>query len=254
VGSRAATSYGAGVAADLGADLAERGVSVVSGGAFGIDAAAHRGALAVHGPTICVLANGVDVAYPAGNSALLEWIAQEHLLVSELPPGATPTKVRFLARNRVIAALSQGTVVVEAAVRSGARNTATWALECNRVLMAVPGPVHSTMSAAPHSMIRDGQATLVTSAADVLEMVSPVGDHLRPAASGPVRQTDGLDPGRLAVLEAVPARRRSPAGDIALVAGVSLPSCLADLAALELAGLVEADVTGWRLARAGASR
>lgn len=249
VGSRAATSYGAGVAADLGADLAEQEVTVVSGGAFGIDAAAHRGALAVQGPTVCVLANGVDVAYPNGNAALINWIAREHLLVSELPPGATPTRVRFLARNRVIAALSRGTVVVEAALRSGARNTATWALGCNRVLMAVPGPVHSTMSAAPHLMIREGLATLVSNAAEVLEMISPSGEHTVPHAAGESRPTDGLDPARLAVFEALPARGWMSAGDLALTVGVSVPSCLVDLAALEAAGLVEADYAGWRLAR-----
>jgi DNA processing protein len=222
---------------------------VVSGGAFGIDAAAHRGALAVHGRTVCVLATGVDVAYPAGNNALLGWIAREQLLVSELPPGATATRVRFLARNRVIAAMSRGTVVVEAALRSGARNTATWALGCNRVLMAVPGPVHSTMSAAPHGMIRDGLATLVTGAPDVLDLVSPVGEHTLSATTGDLRPTDGLGPARLATYEAVPARRPASAGDIALAAGVELPDCLADLAALELAGLVEAEPSGWRLSR-----
>lgn len=249
VGSRACTTYGGAVAGDLGADLAEQGTTVVSGGAFGIDAAAHRGALAGQGATVCVLANGLDVPYPAGNAALLNWIAKEHLLVSELPPGATPTRVRFLARNRLIAALSQGTVVVEAALRSGARNTATWALECSRHLMAVPGPVHSALSAAPHLLIRDGLAALVTSAADVLDLVSCVGEHTLVPQSGETRPTDGFDPSRLAVFEAVPARRRAPAGDIALVAGVSLPACLAELAALESAGFVEADSGGWRLAK-----
>ena len=249
VGSRAATSYGAGVAADLGADLAAQGVAVVSGGAFGIDAAAHRGALAVHGPTVCVLANGVDVPYPSGNTALLTWVAREHLLVSELPPGATPTRVRFLARNRVIAGLSQGTVVVEAAIRSGARNTASWALECNRLLMAVPGPVHSTMSTGPHLMLREGKASLVTSAADVLELISPMGDHTVGAVQGETRPTDGLDPGQLAVFEALPARRWASASEVASTLGISLPGCLAELTTLELAGLVEGDTAGWRLAR-----
>jgi DNA processing protein len=249
VGSRASTDYGGGVAADLGADLADQGVSVVSGGAFGIDAAAHRGALAVHGPTVCVLANGVDVPYPSGNTALISWIGKEHVIVSELPPGATPTRVRFLARNRVIAALSLGTVVVEAALRSGARNTASWALACNRLLMAVPGPVHSAMSAAPHAMVRDGQASLVTSAAEVLDLISPMGEHTLPLSRGESRPTDGLDPGRMAVLDAVPVRRFGSAGDIALQAGVSVPRCLVDLAALEQAGLVEAGPSGWRLAR-----
>lgn len=250
VGSRASTSYGSGVAADLGADLAGQGVTVVSGGAFGIDAAAHRGALAVQGHTVCVVANGVDVPYPAGNAALFGWLAKDHLLVSELPPGATPTRVRFLARNRLIAALSQGTVVIEAALRSGARNTASWALACNRQLMAVPGPVHSTMSAAPHLMIRNGQATLVTSAADVLELISNMGENVLPLQQGDSRPTDGLPPARLAVYEAVPVRRPATAGDIALSAGVNVAHCLAELAALELAGLVEADARGWRLASA----
>jgi DNA processing protein len=248
VGSRASTSYGSGVAADLGADLAAEDVTVVSGGAFGIDAAAHRGALAVQGPTVCVLANGVDVAYPAGNAALIGWIAKEHLVVSELPPGATPTRMRFLARNRLIAALSQGTVVVEAALRSGARNTAGWALECNRMLMAVPGPVHSGLSEAPHLMIRNSQASLVTSAADVLELISTMGERTLPIRQGATRPTDGLDPARLAVFEAVPARRAAPAGDIALTCGLPLTHCLAELAALEVAGLVQADSAGWRVA------
>ena len=247
VGSRACTNYGSGVAADLGADLALQGVTVISGGAFGIDASAHRGALAVQGPTVCVLANGVDIPYPAGNAALLRWIAKEHVVVSELPPGATPTRVRFLARNRVIAALSRGTVVVEAALRSGARNTATWALECNRHVMAVPGPVHSTMSAAPHLMIRDGLANLVANAADVLDLVSDMGHHTLSVQQGETRPTDGMDPGRLAVFEAVPARGRATAGEVALAAGVSLRACLADLVALEAAGFVAVDEIGWRL-------
>lgn len=145
-------------------------------------------------------------------------------------------------------------MVVEAALRSGARNTATWALECNRQLMAVPGPVHSTLSAGPHLMIRDGRAALVTNAAEVLDLLSPVGEHTLPLQHGESRVTDGLDPQRLAVYEAVPNRRAASAGDIALTAGVSVPRCLSDLAALELAGLVDADATGWRLARAGDDR
>ena len=246
VGSRASTAYGNAVATDLAADLAERGVTVVSGGAYGIDASAHRGALAAGGPTLCVVAGGVDVDYPKGNAKLFDWLAHSGLVVSELPPGATPTRVRFLARNRLIAALSLGTVVVEAALRSGARNTASWTSGCGRQLMAVPGPVDSAMSAAPHLMIRSGQATLVTGAGDVLEIVSPVGQHVLPLEHGPRRATDDLDVTRLAVFEAVPARRRVGAGDVALVAGVSVPVALAQLAALEADGLVEADERGWR--------
>ena len=235
VGSRAATQYGEGVATDLGAELAEAGFTVVSGGAYGIDAAAHRGAMAVGGPTVAVLANGVDVDYPQGNGKIFDWIAEHGLIVSELAPGNHPTRVRFLARNRLIAALSIGTVVVEAALRSGARNTASWAVGCNRVLMAVPGSVES-----------NGQATLVTSVAEVLELVSGAGQAMLPIEHGPNRVTDALDPVQLSVYEAVPARRRVSAGEIALAAGVSVPSVLAQLAALEDAGLVVGEPEGWR--------
>ena len=246
VGSRAATAYGSGVASDLGAELAEVGVTVVSGMAFGVDAAAHRGALLSGGPTIGVVANGVDVAYPPGNTPLFEAIVREHLIVSELPPGAHPTRIRFLARNRLIAALARGTVVVEAALRSGARNTAGWALECQRPLMAVPGPVHSRASTAPHLMIRNGQATLVTGAADVLEMVAGMGEHLIAPGATPQRATDALTEDQLAVFEATPARGRVSFGDIALAAGVAVPTCLAALHALEDLGLVEGSEQGWR--------
>ncbi len=247
VGARACTPYGSGVATDLAAELGERGVTVISGGAYGIDVAAHRGALAVRGATVAVLANGLDIAYPRGNAAMLERVADEGLLVSELPPGATPTRVRFLARNRLIAALAVGTVVVEAAIRSGARNTASWAVGCHRLLMAVPGPVHSAQSEAPHLMIRNGQACLVTGAPDVLELISPAGRFTVDPPHGPTRVTDHLDPTRLAVFEAVPARRRASAGDIALTAGVSMPVVLAQLAELEAAGLVEGSDAGWRV-------
>jgi DNA processing protein len=245
VGSRAATAYGNGIATDLGADLVEKGVTVVSGGAFGIDVAAHRGALAAGGPTVCVLANGVDVAYPPAHVAIFETLAKDQLLVSELPPGAHPTRVRFLARNRLIAAMSRGTVVVEAALRSGARNTASWALGCGRPLMAVPGSVYSRASSAPHLMIRNGQAVLVTSAAEVLELISDMGEAILPLSHGQSRATDALTETQLAVFEAIPARHRVSVGDIALAAGVSVPTCLSALTALESAGLVEGDERGW---------
>jgi DNA processing protein len=254
VGSRAATAYGNGIAADLAADLVEQGVTVLSGGAFGIDVAAHRGALAAGGPTVCVLANGVDVAYPPAHASIFESLAKDQLLVSELPPGAHPTRVRFLARNRLIAAMSRGTVVVEAALRSGARNTAGWALGCGRPLMAVPGPVYSRASSAPHLMIRNGQAMLITSAAEVLELISDMGQAMLPLAHGQTRATDALTENQLAVFEAIPARRRATVGDIALAAGVSVPTCLGALTALESAGLVEGDERGWLVAVRGPRR
>ncbi len=247
VGARACTEYGGLVAGDLAADLSDAGVTVVSGGAYGIDVAAHRGALAAERPTIAVMANGVDIGYPKGNTAVFDRLARDGLLVSELPPGTPPSRMRFLSRNRLIAAMSKGTVVVEAALRSGARNTASWALECQRPLMAVPGPVMSRLSEAPHLLIRNGQANLVTCADDVLELISPAGEHTVAHRSGSKRPTDDFDPVRLAVYEAVPARRPVSPGDIALAAGVPMPTCLAQLAELEQLGFVEGSENGWRV-------
>ncbi|HEU5420491.1 MAG TPA: DNA-processing protein DprA, partial [Streptosporangiaceae bacterium] len=150
VGSRAATAYGAYVAAEFSASIAARGVAVVSGGAFGVDAAAHRGALSADGVTIAVLACGVDTPYPAAHAELFDAIAAQGVLVSEWPPGRHVSRLRFLVRNRVIAALANGTVVVEAAARSGALNTARHARDLNRRLMAVPGPITSDLSAGCH--------------------------------------------------------------------------------------------------------
>jgi len=235
------------VAADISYELADSGWTIVSGGAFGIDAAAHHGALGAGGPTIAVLACGVDVSYPESNSSLFATIAGDHLVVSELPPGAHPTRVRFLSRNRLIAALTVGTIVVEAAVRSGARNTANWANVCNRQLMAVPGPVHSTQSMTPHLLIRDGQAAMITSAAEARELLAAVGEELVPLPIGETRPTDRFDEIRLAIFEAVPRRRYRSPGEIALEADVTLPKCLAELTALEEAGMIEAGPAGWRL-------
>ena len=192
VGSRAATSYGGHVAGELSADLGERGWAVVSGGAYGIDAAAHRGALAAEGVTIAILACGVDYPYPAGHADLFAAIAAQGLLVSEWPPGCRPARTRFLIRNRVIAALACGTVIVEAGERSGALNTARHAADLGKMLMAVPGPVTSAQSAGCHRIIREWGASCVTRAAEIIELLSPlsVPDALAPGG--------GPDPGRLA--------------------------------------------------------
>jgi DNA processing protein len=142
VGARACTEYGVHVAAILGAELAERGWTVVSGAAYGIDGAAHRGALAAGGATVGVLACGVDVAYPPGHTELIRRIGEQGLLLAELPPRDHPTRSRFVLRNRVIAALTRGTVVVEAALRSGSLSTARHARRLGRLVMGVPGPVY----------------------------------------------------------------------------------------------------------------
>jgi DNA processing protein len=252
VGSRASTAYGDTVAADLAAELSEAGRSVVSGGAYGIDAAAHRGCLAGRTPTVAVLAGGLDQPYPAGHRPLFERVAERGVLVSELAPGEHPTRVRFLARNRLIAALAPGTVLVEAAARSGARNTVTWANVLGRIVMAVPGPVTSATSVTPHRLIREAEAVLVTGASDVLELLSPLG-RANPRAPGERRVTDELDAVELRVFEAVPGRGSVAAGELALRAGIALPRCLAILDQLAERGFLAQNVIGeWQLpARVG---
>nr|MDQ3579427.1 DNA-processing protein DprA [Actinomycetota bacterium] len=181
IGARAATSYGEHVASEFGYGLAEAGWTVVSGAAHGIDGAAHRGALAAQGTTMAVLGCGADMSYPAAHSRLLDRIAHEGAVISEYPPGTPPAKHRFLVRNRLIAALSAGTVVVEAGVRSGARNTASSAAALGKVLLAVPGPISSAMSNGCHELLRSGAATLASSVAEILEGVGHIGTDLAPA-------------------------------------------------------------------------
>lgn len=246
VGSRAATPYGQSVASDLAAGLGGHGVSVVSGGAYGIDAAAHSGALATDAPTVAVMAGGLDKPYPPGNAALLQRVAGQGLMVSELPPGEHPTRARFLARNRLIAALCPATIIVEAAWRSGARNTVSWAGACGRVVLAVPGPVHSATSITPHRLIRDAEAVLCTGVADVLELVGPLGRQ-PPARPDQHRRLDVLSADELAVYEAFPARGELDAGEVSLRAGLSLGSCLAILDRIAESGLIEPSSSGWRL-------
>src|SRR6266542_196027 len=192
VGARAATAYGAYVAAELSAGLANRGWVVVSGGAYGVDGAAHRGALAADGLTVVVLACGVDDPYPPGHRSLFDAAAAQGTLMSEWPPGRNPKKYRFLVRNRVIAALSRGTVVVEARRRSGALSTARYARDLCRPLMAVPGPITSEASAGCHWIMREWGAVCVTGVNEVLEQVALVGEHLE--SHGPVVEAAELDP------------------------------------------------------------
>jgi DNA processing protein len=167
-GARAATAYGKHAATCIAADLAGQGWAIVSGGADGIDAAAHHGTLTAGGVTIAVLACGPDAPYPRAHAGLLADIAVRGAVVSEYPPGRQPSRRRFLARNRIIAALARGTVIVEAAERSGTLATARHARDLARPLMAVPGPVTSAMSAGCHALIRDQRAACVTSATDTV--------------------------------------------------------------------------------------
>lgn len=254
VGARAASRYGESVALELAGSLATREVAVVSGAAYGIDSFAHRGALDGGGaPTVAVLACGVDVAYPRGNERLLTRIAEAGLVVSELPVGRHPTRRHFLTRNRLIAALSLGTVVVEAATRSGSLATLERARMLERHVMAVPGSVLSPMSAGCHEQIRNG-ATCVTRAEEVLELVGRMGTDAalpRPARASP---RDGLSDQVRRVLDAVPARGAAGVGAIAREAGVTPLVVQQVLPPLQAHGLVDRTADGFRLTSLGASR
>ncbi len=247
VGARAATPYGNHVASEIGYGLADRGWTVVSGGAYGVDASAHRGALGGGGPTIAVMACGVDTPYPVGHTNLFERIAEDGLLLSEWPPGTSPYRHRFLVRNRVIAALSRGTVVVEAASRSGTRMTARRAQELGRVVMAVPGPVTSAMSVGPHELVRDFGARLVGSSSQVIEEVGQVGEALgSPVAESRLRRDD-LEPRAARILDAVPARKAVRLEQVAADAGLPARDVRRTMPTLMLMGLVEEVVSGYRL-------
>ena len=251
VGMRAATAYGVEVATTMAVELSDRGWTIVSGGAYGIDAAAHRGALAVGGTTVAVLACGIDVTYPRGHDDLFGAICENGAIVSELPPGSAPHRMRFLGRNRLIAALGSGTVVVEAAARSGARRTATEARALGRALMIVPGPVTAESSVGCHRMLREEPtAVLVTRAADVVELVGRVGLDLAPVQQGQVTSRDALTPELARVLDAVPVRRPQGPARVARTAGLPLGDVERALGRLVLIGMVEESGGGWRLASA----
>lgn len=248
VGSRSATTYGADAAREIGAHVAGAGHTVVSGAAFGIDQAAHRGAIAAPGPTVAVLACGVDRVYPVAHRDLIDYIADVGLVVSEAAPGCAPTRIRFLARNRLIAALSAGVVVVEAAIRSGALNTASWAGGLNRVLMGVPGPVTSASSAGVHQLIRARGGVLVTNGEEVLEAVAPAGAHLLDHLQEPSRPRDLLTAEQRQVLDAVPVRHGAAVASIAQTAGLAPTRVRDALDALRSGGFVEHATGRWRLA------
>ena len=246
VGARAATSYGEHVAADLAAGIGAYGGAVVSGAAYGVDGAAHRAALAVGSPTVAFLAGGVDRAYPRGNSALIERIAEVGALVSELPPGAAPTKWRFLQRNRLIAALGAATVVVEAGWRSGSLNTAGHAVSLGRPLGAVPGPVTSAASAGCHRLLREYDAVAVTGADDAWELVGRLDarevERADGAMGGP--RTDAAT----RVVDALSTRAGRSTDEAARGAGLSVAETGSLLGLLELEGRVRRDDRGWRRA------
>lgn len=249
VGSRDSTSYGASVTGDIAHSLAQRGFTVVSGGAYGIDAHAHRAALAGASaamPTIAVMAGGVDRFYPSGNEDLLRAVCNQGAVIAEVPPGSAPTRYRFLQRNRLIAAMSAVTVVVEARWRSGALNTAHHAETLGRAVGAVPGSVHSANSAGCHRLLRDGGAVCVTDAAEVAELAGSSGAGLpEPRQSGAEVQ-DGLTLEDLILLDALPLRSTTSVEKLCSVAGLGPESVRAGLGRLGLLGLAVSERGGWK--------
>ncbi len=264
VGARSATSYGEALARTTAATLADRGWLVVSGGAFGIDAAAHRGALDAGGASACVLAGGVDMAYPRSHEALLSRMVTDGLLISESAMGGAALRQRFLARNRIIAALTRGTVVVEAAVRSGSRTTAREAASMLRPVMAFPGPVTSAMSAGCHDLLRDRQAILVTCADDIEAMLA---SFVEPDEPGRSRSEQVMAPRPLhssgadsasdhgvvdpqtregKVLAALSQQRAAELDRLVARTGLSPTDVLVALGLLEAQGLAERGDHGWR--------
>jgi DNA processing protein len=246
VGARAATGYGEHVTMEASAGLVDRGYSIVSGAAYGIDGMAHRAALASSGQTVAVLAGGVDRFYPTGHDALLTRIVEAGAVISELPCGAPPTKWRFLQRNRLIAAASQATVVLEAGWRSGSLNTAGHAATIGRPLGAVPGPVTSAASAGCHRLIREFDATLVTNADEMAELaplaVATSDVELDHAGE---RRDDRGSSGTIRVIDALSARAPRSSEDIARRAGLSVAAVQATLGAMELEGAVVEREKGW---------
>ena len=250
VGARAATNYGERVAMRMASELADKGWTVISGGAFGIDAAAHRGAMTA-GATVCVLASGIDVPYPASHSQLIDSMATTGVIVSESGLGEPVRRYRFLARNRIIAALARGVVVVEAAPRSGSLGTARAADSLGRNVMGVPGPVTSETSRGVHELLRaNPQMALVTNADEVVEMCGLVGDDLAPIVDGPHDVRDALsDIARRIADHLTPAPQTVVR--IAHGVGISAMATMTGLSELLIAGLAQNDESGWRISRVG---
>jgi DNA processing protein len=246
VGARSATAYGEMVSTEMAAGLGERRFAIISGAAFGIDAAAHRGALAIGATTIAVLAGGVERPYPSSHAALIARIVEVGAVISEVGPGSAPTKTRFLQRNRMIATMSRGTVVVEAGLRSGSLNTARTAAEHGRVVVAVPGPVTSMMSAGCHDAIRTGMAQLVTDAAEAAEAIGDYGSDLAPVRRGPTLAGDELDEPAARLLSALPVRKGVSITRLAVSSGLSVVEVRSLLGRLDLLSLAERHGEGWR--------
>lgn len=258
VGSRDPSIYGTEATTHLAAELARRGYTVISGGAMGIDIAAHRAALTQQGsdlPTIAFMAGGLDRLYPAQNSDALNMIVDRGLIMSEVSVGNTPTRWRFLERNRLIAALARHTIVVEARWRSGALNTARHAMEIGRTLWAVPGQINSPNSVGTNRLLRDGLAQTLTEAADILEYDAAAGFELGTEHESEWDQTasssalDELTERQGRVWDDLSPRSYRGVDEIAAALGLSARDVMADLFHLGRCGLAESSGTSWRKVR-----
>ena len=248
VGTRAISPYGTQATRKVVADLAKHQWTIVSGGALGVDTVAHSAALEMHTPTIAVAACGIDYDYPARNAPLFHRIAQTGTVVSEFAPGTTPQRHRFLSRNRLVAAMTAGTVVVEAAFRSGALNTLNWAEALGKVTMAVPGPITTAGSLGCHQRIQENRAQLVTSGEEIRELIGKIGEADSGAqyeldfAANPVQS---LSRNELKVYDAVPVDSGHTAEDIARDAGMRVPLVVHLLVILEKQALIRREGKNW---------
>lgn len=244
VGMRACTNYGQQVAFNWSAEIADSGVTVVSGGAIGVDIAAHKGALSVLSPTLCVLAGGVQARYPASNEHVFHQVMDTGVIISESPPREAPRRQRFLTRNRIIAALTKATLIVEASRRSGTASTASWAESIGRPIFGVPGSVYSAASEGIHHMMAEGRAILVHSPRDLLELVNI--QQAQPSNSVTVMDWRSLTQLELDVWESLPKKGHALAADIATRCGISLPSVIAVLTELNVKNMACTDGVSWR--------
>ncbi|WP_431711978.1 DNA-processing protein DprA [Glutamicibacter uratoxydans] len=241
VGSRDSSDYGNQITVELAGELAQRGICVISGGAYGIDAAAHRAALQAERsitdsvPTIGIMAGGLDRLYPAGNHQLLRQIIDQGILLSEVPPGTAPARFRFLNRNRLIAAFCHLIVVTEARFRSGALNTARQAVDLGREVAAVPGSVFSPNSVGTHRLIRSGEAGLITNIADALELLPALLPEVPQQLSiDHERATDGLNPEQALLLDVLSRTQALTLDELCARSGVPVPVALTALHYLKL--------------------
>ena len=244
VGARACSPYGRTIATGWSADLSENGLTIVSGGAIGIDISAHQGALQVGAPTLCVLAGGVQSRYPISNEQVFARIMDCGAIISESPPAQEPRRQRFLTRNRIIAALTLGTLVIEASTRSGTESTATRANQMGRTVMGVPGSVHSPESEGVHKLISQGAALFVASPLDVLRVMK-----LEPEETLARQETSdwrSLTQRELDVWEALPQRGGCVPADLIHTANYSLPEIMASLTELEIKEMARSDGFLWR--------